>query len=125
MDNIDGGDPFAIHVSIGGKPEKTVHVRHSVLKCRPVDWAPMARLAPDLPEAIIFPGSVVANCGLCEISVYVGPRQQELMQTTEAGPPVCFLCADILCTLIERADVDVEMRLLGNPYQPKRKGDGT
>jgi hypothetical protein len=101
---------------------KRVIIAQSVLAaCRPVDWSALAKLAPDLPQTPVYPGSVKGVCEICnKVEVWVGPRAQQAKQDNERVVICCFLCG-----IQESAEAagDTVVGNLGNTYLPKKPDD--
>lgn len=64
-----------------------------VMICRPVDWEIVTKMTPDLPEAAIIEGSIVAPCMHCRVDIYIGPVAQETMRERPDAQALCFGCS--------------------------------
>lgn len=90
-----------------------------MLTCRPVDMSEMMSHLDGMEEPPIYPGSIRLPCLSCTTEVYVGPKQQELLESEEPGGyylVICFACAAGMMAA-EGVDPDeVEITDLGNDF---------
>lgn len=93
-----------------------------ILACRYVSDELMAKLLAEaqsttsqtLPTLDVYPGSVKRPCFKCGEAVWVGPRQQTVLEADKAVLTACMPCALIAASVsFEQFGV----AQLGNPYR--------
>jgi hypothetical protein len=90
-----------------------------VAMCRPVDWPPMAAmLPPDFPEPPVYPDSTTGTCKLCDVQIYVSPRQRKVMKLGGVTT-LCFLCAYVVDATVKSVGDSARVLHLISPHEPK------
>ncbi len=74
-----------------------------------------ALLNRGLSAPIIYPGSVPRKCEKCDVTIAVGPRQQQALKTWGEATFMCLLCLE---TLAEIDEAQIQVHGLGNPDDP-------
>jgi hypothetical protein len=79
----------------------------------------LASTNESLPTLDVYPGSIKRPCFGCEADVWVGPRQQEVL---EGSTPVVVACMGCAIKAAAEAQETMTVAQLGNPYRSTVSG---